>query len=106
MVQITQEVLNEITQRIVEVLHPLRIYEFGSWAYGTPHSDSDLDLMLVFPDNGCRRIDLVCAARQLLRALPFRVDVLVRFRSEFDSRAEWPTTIEATVKHKGRLLHG
>lgn len=106
MVALSSETLQELTNRIVKELHPERVYLFGSRAYGTPRADSDLDIMLVFPENGKRRIDLVCAARQLLRDIPCGLDVLVRFRDEFESRGAWPTTIEAIVKQKGRLLYG
>ena len=106
MVALSNETLQDVTARIVKELRPERVYLFGSRAYGTPRAESDLDIMLVFREGGARRIDLACAARRLLRDLPCGLDVLVRFRDEFESRAAWPTTIEAIVKEKGRLLYG
>ena len=39
--------INKIKKEIVELLKPLRLDKiilFGSYAYGTPHDDSDIDM--------------------------------------------------------------
>ena len=43
--------LNEIVQRLVNALHPEKIYLFGSHAYGQPNDDSDVDLLIVVNDS-------------------------------------------------------
>lgn len=48
---ITNSVIAEITQRIVEELNPEEIILFGSYAWGTPNKYSDLDLCVILPDN-------------------------------------------------------
>ena len=47
MTLITQEQINEVTRRLVETYKPLKIYIFGSYAWGRPNEDSDLDLMVI-----------------------------------------------------------
>jgi predicted nucleotidyltransferase len=44
---ITEEQIQAVVQRIVEGYAPDRIILFGSYAYGTPTEDSDLDLLVV-----------------------------------------------------------
>src|ERR687888_364046 len=44
---VTQEVLAEIVRRIVAALHPDKIILFGSYVYGTPSGDSDVDLLII-----------------------------------------------------------
>jgi uncharacterized protein len=39
--------LQQIVRRLVESLDPEKIVLFGSYAYGTPHRDSDFDLLIV-----------------------------------------------------------
>ena len=39
--------LKEITDIIVKDFRPEKIILFGSWAWGTPHEDSDVDLLVV-----------------------------------------------------------
>ena len=50
-----QEVLDELTRRIVRTAHPRRIILFGSAARGETTSRSDLDLMVVMHDGVHRR---------------------------------------------------
>ena len=45
------EVLEELVRRIVEAVHPTRIILFGSASRGEMHEHSDLDLLVVIPDN-------------------------------------------------------
>lgn len=48
---ITEELIREIKDRIVTTVHPDKIIIFGSYAYGTPTKDSDLDLLVIMPSN-------------------------------------------------------
>ncbi len=45
--EITPEAIERMVQRIVEQFHPEKVILFGSYAYGTPTEDSDVDLMVV-----------------------------------------------------------
>jgi predicted nucleotidyltransferase len=46
-----QEVIDEMTRRLVDFYHPVRIYLFGSEARGEAGPDSDLDFLVVVPDD-------------------------------------------------------
>ena len=46
-----QEAIEEITRRLVEFYRPVRIYLFGSEARGDAGPDSDLDFLVVVPDD-------------------------------------------------------
>src|SRR2546426_11700823 len=43
--------LENITQRLVTEFQPEQIFLFGSHAWGTPDEDSDIDLLVVLPDD-------------------------------------------------------
>jgi len=47
MVNISDNVINRMTQRIVREVHPQRIFLFGSWARGEADQHSDIDLLVV-----------------------------------------------------------
>jgi len=49
MKQITVELINEITKRIMEALHPEKIILFGSHVWGKPGEYSDIDLFIIIP---------------------------------------------------------
>ncbi len=47
MKQVTTELLEQITQKLAATLNPEQIILFGSYAYGEPNEDSDIDLMVI-----------------------------------------------------------
>lgn len=106
MVQLTQEVLNAITQRIVEELRPERVYLLGSRAYGVPRSDSDLDLAVVLPRGVEPQHEDHVRALRAVGSIGCDVDVLVYAADRFDQRSGWRANMEHTVRNEGRLLFG
>src|SRR3954469_24961573 len=42
-------VIRRFARQVAERFHPDRIILFGSHAYGTPHADSDVDILVVMP---------------------------------------------------------
>jgi predicted nucleotidyltransferase len=48
---ITNEILQQIIRRIVDVAHPERIIMFGSSARGEMRNDSDVDLLVIKDGN-------------------------------------------------------
>jgi predicted nucleotidyltransferase len=97
--------LDEAVRRLVDALHPERIYLFGSHARGDGSADSDYDLLIVVPHSdlpGHRRDTLALAALWGIR-LP--VDVLVLTASEFNRKLGVKCSLPATVVREGRLLH-
>ena len=48
---ISKEVLEEVKNRLVQAYNPVAIYLFGSYAWGVPTEDSDLDLLVVVDES-------------------------------------------------------
>lgn len=44
---VTRQLIKEITRRIVSKIKPEKVILFGSYAYGKPGKDSDLDLFII-----------------------------------------------------------
>jgi len=44
--------IEDASRRIAQQLHPERILLFGSYAWGTPSPDSDVDLLVIIPFEG------------------------------------------------------
>lgn len=56
--------INELKERLVEQLSPVKIYLFGSYVNGTNDEDSDFDFYIVVDDSHTDLIELtVCAFR-------------------------------------------
>src|SRR5438132_9170555 len=46
---IPMRVIRRFARRVAERFHPDKIILFGSHAYGTPHADSDVDILVIMP---------------------------------------------------------
>ena len=71
-------------QRIVAELKPEKIILFGSYAYGNPTPDSDVDLLVIMKTKA-REIDRYLAVSNLLYPRQFPVDILVKTPKEIES---------------------
>jgi predicted nucleotidyltransferase len=75
------ETLPEAVQRIVRALQPDKVILFGSYAYGSPTVDSDVDLLVVMETTE-GPTERYLAVSQLLIPRPFAVDILVKTLQE------------------------
>jgi predicted nucleotidyltransferase len=92
-------------QRIVSALQPEVIYLYGSYAYGQPHEDSDVDLLVVVRESSLAPHQRAIRAYRALRGLFFPAEVKVVTQAEFERRADWFSSIENTVRTKGKVLY-
>src|SRR5262249_49649894 len=46
---ISPEAIRDLCDRILAEFHPDKVVLFGSYAYGTPRPDSDVDLLVIMP---------------------------------------------------------
>lgn len=67
--------IRDVVERVVREFDPDRVYLFGSYAYGKPHRDSDIDLLVVMPTTNT--IDQGARIHYAADA-PFALDVIVR----------------------------
>ncbi len=68
-------------KRIVSELRPEKIILFGSYAYGNPTPDSDVDLLIIIETNGKEK-EIYRAASMLLYPRQFPVDIIVKSPKE------------------------
>ena len=67
-------VIRRYARRVAERFHPEKIILFGSYAYGKPNADSDVDVLVVMPARN--QLDQSFKIRLELPA-PFAMDLLV-----------------------------
>src|SRR5438132_14271332 len=82
---IPMRVIRRYARAIAERFQPDKIILFGSYAYGTPHEDSDVDLLVIMPtwNQHSQAVQIRCAL-----AAPFPMDLLVRTPKEMKWRLE------------------
>lgn len=97
--------LAEIVQRLREALSPAAIYFYGSYLYGTPSRDSDIDLLVVVEDTTLDAYERDVQAIRALRGIRMPIDVQVYTKGEFEARSALPVSFERTVKRKGRIVY-
>jgi len=99
-----QEAINTYVEKISSDSGVLRIYLFGSCAYGEPHERSDIDLMVAIEDT-LHTIKKSTALRKNLRGYrTVPMDMLVNRISDFEKPQTFPS-IQKTIKEQGLLLY-
>ena len=97
--------LDEIVRRIVAALQPMTTYLYGSHAYGQPHEDSDVDLLVVLREATRSEHEGAVEAYRALRGLCVPAEVKVVTRRDFERRAQWLSSVERVAKEKGKILY-
>ena len=98
--------LQTATQRLVTEFQPEQIWLYGSHAWGQPHEDSDVDLLVVVPRSDETPIRRAQRAHRCLRGLRLPKDLLVETRQEVDRVKGLPTSLENLILTRGRRLYG
>ena len=79
--------LRPAIRKIVQELNPEKIVLFGSYAYGNPNPDSDVDLLVIMNTKASHK-DRSWAVSRLLLPRPFPVDILVKTPREVKAGLE------------------
>ena len=103
---ITEAQIQSVVRRIVEGYAPDQIILFGSYAYGTPTEDSDLDLLIIKRNAEKKAIERDLTIRHLLWGgeMP-PMDIFVRTPQEVTDAIARIYTVEAEAVQKGRILY-
>jgi uncharacterized protein len=101
-----QEVIEEMTRRLVDYYHPVRIYLFGSEARGDSGPDSDLDFMVVLPDDTPDEVMRSSGGYRSLSGFGIPKDVIPWRQTDFEASAAYVrASLPATVVREGKLLY-
>lgn len=92
-----------LSQIIVEKVKPDRIILFGSYAYGQPTEDSDIDLLVILPFEEMP-VQQAISIRQKIKS-PFPLDLLVRTPEQIQQRLEMGDFFIQDIVKKGRVLY-
>ncbi len=105
MKKISQSKIQEAVKRLADTYHPQTIYLFGSYAWGKPHDESDLDLMLIVAENTEHTFELRRKGNRALAGIGFSVDFLFNSPSTFNDRAEHPSSLEYKINKEGKIIY-
>ena len=102
---VTPGLLSEITQKVVLAFRPKSIILFGSYAYGKPTSDSDLDLLIVMESRD-RPAERIRKVSDLFDPRPLPMDFIVLTPREMKHRLSGFDPFLEEVLEKGQMLYG
>jgi uncharacterized protein len=99
---IPMSAIRRYARQIAEKFHPDKIILFGSYAYGTPHEWSDVDLLVVMP-----AYDETNQAIRITRAFdaPFSLDIIVRTSTRLRRDVEDGDWFLREITAKGKVLY-
>jgi predicted nucleotidyltransferase len=101
---VTERALSDIVQRIVSELDPEQIILFGSYGYGSPTEDSDVDLLVIM-ETSDRPADRYLAVSRLIRPRPFPLDILVKTPDEISQALEKGDFFIREIVSQGQTLY-
>jgi predicted nucleotidyltransferase len=95
-------VIRQFARQVAERFQPDKIILFGSHAYGTPHADSDVDILVVMPARNqlskAVQIELACDP-------PFPLDIIVRTPENLQWRLAEGESFHSEIVGKGKVLY-
>lgn len=100
---VNRKQINKYVQRLAELFHPQKVILFGSYAYGKPSRDSDVDLLVVMPHKGHSAI-MASEIRKNIRS-GFPLDLVVRSPEEMRRRLKMNDVFIREIIERGQPLY-
>ncbi|VXD22463.1 DNA polymerase beta domain protein region [Planktothrix serta PCC 8927] len=93
----------QLSQNIAKEFQPDKIILFGSYAYGNPQNDSDVDLLVILPYEG----NSFRKSWEILNKIKpdFSIDLLVRTPVEIKQRLAWNDFFIKEIIEKGKVIY-
>lgn len=99
---VPMSVIRQFAREVGERFRPEKIILFGSHAYGKPHADSDVDILVVMPARN--EIDQAVRIDQMTDP-PFPLDLIVRTPQAMKWRLEEGDWFLREIVGKGKILY-
>ena len=93
----------QLSEQIVAHFHPDKIILFGSQAYGTPTTESDIDLLVVMDYEGRYTIQAIKILQSLNTHTP--IDLLVRTPAQVSERLRLGDRFMQEIMERGKVLY-
>ena len=104
--QSSEELIQRVVDKLVAEYAPQQVILFGSYAYGTPDRDSDIDLLVIkeTEEPFIERVVQVCkATRGMHKGIPF--DPIVLTSAELTVRLRKGDHFFQDIVKKGRVMY-
>jgi len=101
--RIPQAAIQSVVDQIAALVHPNRIILFGSYAYGTPRPESDVDLLVIMET----KLSDAQQAAFILQNIQYRfgLDLVVCPPGRLAQRLEWGDWFLREIINRGVTLY-
>lgn len=100
---VNRKQINHFRDQIIKEFQPEKIILFGSYAYGEPTTDSDVDVLVILPFDGKNPEK---ATEMWMAAKPdFPIDILVRRPEEIETRLALGDNFIREIMDEGVVLY-
>jgi len=100
---VTRHQIRKYVKKVAEQFRPRQVILFGSYAYGTPTEDSDVDLFVIMPHKDHATLQ-AATIRKSVRA-GFPLDLVVRSPDEVRHRLDMGDPFVREIMDKGQSLY-
>jgi uncharacterized protein len=95
--------IEEMSEQIARAFQPEKIILFGSYAYGHPSIESDIDLLVIMPFEGRQSEQAIRILNHLSALAP--IDLLVRRPEEVEERLAMGDSFMREIVERGRIMY-
>ena len=102
---ISEKIIEKVKTILIKTYNPKEIYIFGSYAWGNPSEESDLDLLIIVDESNEPRHKRPVEGYLALFDLGIPKDLLIYTKDEFDDAASKTWTLAGRVKKEGKRIY-
>jgi predicted nucleotidyltransferase len=102
-----KEMITKVVEKIKAQYRPQKIILFGSYAWGKPSKDSDIDLFIIKKTNQKHRERMLTVRRMVSEENGLvGIDILVYTPEELAERLKIEDSFISKILKKGQMLYG
>ena len=98
-------VIGKIMKSLVEVYNPIEIYIFGSYAWGNPNEESDIDFAVIIDSTDLDMADRIRLSVNALWGVGVPADILVFTKAEIEEKSRYNSTLQHRIIHEGAKIY-
>lgn len=98
------EAIQQVVDTIREGYKPERIILFGSWVWGKPDVESDLDV-LVIKESQKSEVERIREVSRLVQPRPLPLDILVKTPEEVRERLAFGDRFLREIMERGKVVY-
>ncbi len=103
--ELIEGVVNDARDKLIKTYNPWEIYIFGSYAWGYPTHESDLDFLVIVDAEIKDRYRALVEGYRALVELPVPKDILLLTREEFEQASERFSSLHYKIKRQGKKIY-